>query len=350
MTTETDSLETPETIDTVAVIGAGSWGTALSILLSRNGKRVRLWAYEPELVRIIQNTRENAFFLPGYTLPDSIEVSHDMAAVLRDARFIVLVAPTQTIRGVLETARPYISPNAILVGASKGIENDTLMRVSEIVAEVLGKDICIRYLALSGPTFATGVARGLPATAVVAGNDLDAAELAQRVFFDKTFRVYVNDDVIGVELGGALKNVIAIAAGILAGLDLGSNARAALITRGLWEITRLGAALGARLITFQGLTGMGDLVLTCDGTESRNFKVGFRIGRGEKLEAIQKSMRMVAEGVKTTLSVRELADRHGVEMPITEQVYQVLYHGKSPRQAVWELMTRTLKSEHQTDI
>lgn len=350
MMNESESLGTRETIDDVAVLGAGSWGTALALLLSRNGKRVKLWVYEPELVEIIQKTRENAYFLPGFTLPETIYPSHDLSEVLAGARFIVLVTPTQTVRSVMDSAREYISRDTILVGASKGIENGTLMRVSEIVQDVLGRSRSFRYLALSGPTFATGVARGLPATAVVAGRESAAAELAQHVFFDSTFRVYVNDDVIGVELGGALKNVIAIAAGILAGLNLGSNARAALITRGLWEITRLGTALGARRITFQGLTGMGDLVLTCDGTESRNFKVGYRIGQGETLDAIQKSMRMVAEGVKTTLSVRELARRHGVEMPITEQVYRTLYHGKSPRQAVEELMTRTLKSEHQTDI
>ncbi|MBN1296571.1 NAD(P)-dependent glycerol-3-phosphate dehydrogenase [bacterium] len=334
----------------VAVLGGGSWGTALSILLSRNGLNVKLWVYEPELVEIIRKTRDNAYFLHGFLMSTAIEPSHDLEEVLTDAGCIVLVTPTQTIRSVLEQAKKWISPHSILIGASKGIENGTLMRVSEIVSEVLRPISPVRYLVLSGPTFATGVARSQPATAVVAGSDEEAARLAQRLFSNQAFRVYINDDVTGVELGGALKNVIAIAAGIVAGLDLGSNARAALITRGLWEITRLGAVLGAKLITFQGLTGMGDLVLTCDGTESRNYQVGYRIGRGENLETIQRSMRMVAEGVKTTIAARELARRHAVEMPITEEVFQTLYHGKPPRQAVLELMTRSLKSEHQTDI
>ncbi|MBN1878728.1 NAD(P)-dependent glycerol-3-phosphate dehydrogenase [bacterium] len=336
--------------DEIAVIGAGSWGTALALLLSRNGKRVRLWVYEPELVQIIRDTRQNAFFLPGYHLPESIEPSHNLEEVLRGIRFIVLVTPSQSIRSVIEKALPFIEPGAVIVGASKGIENGTLMRVSQVTEQVIGSDLPYHYLVLSGPTFARGVAQGLPTTAVIAGNDPDTTHLAQQIFNDRTFRVYANSDVIGVELGGALKNVIAIAAGIVAGLDLGSNTRAALITRGLWEITRLGSTLGARQITFQGLSGMGDLVLTCDGTDSRNFQVGHRIGKGETLDAIQKSMRMIAEGVKTTLSARELANRYDVEMPITEQVYQTLYHEKSPRQAVLDLMTRSLKSEHQIDI
>ncbi len=337
-------------IDEIAVIGAGSWGTALALLLSRNGMKVRLWVYEKDLVQTILETRQNAIFLPGFHLPETIRPSNSLAEVLSGIKFIVLVTPSQTVRSVLEQARPFIQPDAVIVGASKGIENGTLMRVSQIAEEILGPHLPYQYIVLSGPTFASGVAQGLPATAVVAGANPDTTKLAQQIFNDRTFRVYVNADVIGVELGGALKNVIAIAAGIVAGLDLGSNTRAALITRGLWEITRLGAALGARQITFQGLSGMGDLVLTCDGTESRNFKVGFRIGRGETLDSIQKSMRMIAEGVKTTRSARELALRHDVEMPITEQVFQTLYHEKSPRQAVLDLMTRSLKSEHQIDI
>lgn len=336
--------------DEVAVIGAGSWGTALALLLSRNGMRVRLWVYEPELVQIILQTRENSFFLPGYHLPETIQPNNDLQQVLEGIRFIVLVTPSQTVRTVLQQAKEFIQPGAVIIGASKGIENGTLMRVSQIAEEVLDANSACHYLVLSGPTFAKGVAQGLPTTAVVAGTDPDITQLVQQIFNDRTFRVYANSDIIGVELGGALKNVIAIAAGIVAGLDLGSNTRAALITRGLWEITRLGAALGARQITFQGLSGIGDLVLTCDGTDSRNFRVGYRIGKGETLQAIQQSMRMIAEGVKTTRSARELAMQHNVEMPITEQVYQTLYHEKSPRQAVLDLMTRSLKSEHQIDI
>lgn len=334
----------------IAVIGAGGWGTALALLLSRKGYRVRLWVHEPELVDIIEKTQQNAYFLPGYDLPDMIVPSNSLQDVIENRDFIVLVTPSQTVRNVLLQALPYIQPNAMIVGASKGIENDSLLRMSQVVEEVVSKYIPITYAVLSGPTFAKGLASGLPTTAVVAGKNPNKTKYAQTIFNHSSFRIYVNSDVIGVELGGSIKNVIAIAAGIVAGLELGSNTRAALITRGLWEITRLGVALGAEPITFQGLSGMGDLVLTCDGTDSRNFQVGYRIGRGETLDEIQKSTRTVAEGVKTTLSVRELANRHEVEMPITEQVYQTLYHGKPPRQAVMDLMTRSLKSEHQIDI
>lgn len=334
----------------IAIIGAGGWGTALALLLSRKGYRIRLWVYEPELVDIIEKTRQNAYFLPGYTLPDTITPHHSIQSVLIDIDFIILVTPSQMVRNVLLQALPYIQPNAMIVSASKGIENGTLLRISQVVDEIVSPHVPITYTVISGPTFAKGVAGGLPTTAVVAGENPDKAKFVQTVFNHSSFRVYVNSDVIGVELGGAIKNVIAIAAGIVAGLELGSNTRAALITRGLWEITRLGVALGAKPITFQGLSGMGDLVLTCDGTDSRNFQVGYRIGRGETLDDIQTSTRTIAEGVKTTLSVRELANRHHVEMPISEQVYQTLYHGKSPRQAVMDLMTRTLKSEHQIDI
>lgn len=339
-----------QTTENIAVLGAGSWGTALAILLARNGHTVNLWTYEPELVEIINKTRINEYFLPGYEIPETVIPSHNLEDVLAHAEVVVIVTPTQTVRSVLEQARKYIRPGSILVGASKGIENNSLMRVSEIVQEVVGATVPVEYLVLSGPTFATGVAAGQPSSAVVAGSNESAAKRVQHLFNNPGFRVYINDDVTGVELGGALKNVIAIAAGIVNGLELGSNARAALITRGLWEITRLGNALGSRLITFQGLSGMGDLVLTCDGTESRNFKVGYRLGQGEKLDDIVQSMRMVAEGVKTTLSVTELARKLEIEMPIAEQVYEMLYHDKCPRQAVMDLMTRTLKSEHQTDI
>lgn len=334
----------------IAVIGGGSWGTAISMLLARKGHTIRLWVYEPELVEIINSTHENTLFLPGYKLSDQITAFSSMKKVLKDIDFIVLVTPSQSVRQVLQQALAYIEPNSTIAGASKGIENGTLLRVSQIVDQVVAAHVPVNYIVLSGPTFATGVAKELPTTAVVAGNDPVKTRLAQTIFNDCSFRVYVNSDVIGVELGGALKNIIAIAAGIVAGLGLGSNTRAALITRGLWEITRLGTALGAQQVTFQGLSGMGDLVLTCDGTESRNFQVGYRIGRGETLKSIQNSMRMVAEGVKTTKSVRELANRHKVEMPITEQVYQTLYHEKPPEQAVMDLMTRRLKSEHYTNI
>ncbi len=333
----------------IAVVGAGSWGTALTLLLSRKGFPVRLWIYEPELIWIIKEKHENSYYLPGYRIPEIVTPSHSFEETLQDVSMIFWVTPSHTIRQTLLQALPFISPGSIFIGASKGIENDTLLRVSQIVEHVVPQNVSLRYLTLSGPTFATEVANGQPTTAVVAGKDEQAARIVQSTLNTNSFRVYINQDHIGVELGGALKNIIAIAAGITKGIGLGSNSRAALITRGLWEMTRLGKAAGADPMTFLGLAGIGDLVLTCDGTESRNFKTGYRIGQGESVEEIQQSMRMVAEGVKTTKSVRELAKKLSVEMPITEQVYQVLYHRKSPHDAVRELMTRSLKSEHQME-
>ncbi len=333
----------------IAVIGGGSWGTALAFLLGNKGFEIHLWVYEPELVDIINTKRENTFYLPEVRLPETISASNSFADVLAGVDTVVWVTPSHTVRKTLGQAVDYLTPNMLFVGASKGIENDTLLRVSEIVDQIVPESLQLRYVTLSGPTFAAEVARFQPTTAVVAGKDHKATAEAQNIFNTALFRVYANNDHIGVELGGALKNVIAIAAGISAGLELGSNSRAALITRGLWEITRLGHAMGANTLTFLGLAGMGDLVLTCDGTQSRNFKVGLRIGQGESLTEIQNSMRMVAEGVKTTVSVRALAKKYGVEMPITEQIYQVLHHNKPPKLALKELMTRSLKSEHQID-
>ena len=332
----------------IAVIGAGSWGTALADLLGSKGYHVKLWVYEKELVSDIRERRENPLYLPGIKISSNITPHADLEKVLVGSDTIVWVTPSHTIREVLKKAKPFIQRGAIFVGASKGIENSTLMRVSEIVSDVLGNYFDIKYVTLSGPTFAREVVLKQPTTAVAAGagKNQEAAYQVQRIFNTSFFRVYVNPDHIGVELGGALKNIIAIAAGIATGLKLGSNTRAALITRGLWEITRLGHAMGANPLTFLGLSGMGDLVLTCDGTESRNFKVGRKIGEGESLENIIAQMRMVAEGVKTTVSARLLAQKYQVEMPITEQVYQVLHHGKDPQKALKELMSRSLKTEH----
>ncbi|MBN1354847.1 NAD(P)-dependent glycerol-3-phosphate dehydrogenase [bacterium] len=332
-------------INQISVVGAGSWGTALALLLGEKGYRVRLWVYEPELVDAIRETGINRMYLPGIRIPEAVQPDHSLKKVLEGSEFVVWVTPSHTIRDVLESAKRHIEPGSIFVGASKGIENNSLMRVSEIVGDVLKADMSVRYVTLSGPTFAHEVVRRHPTTAVIAGKDPEALKAAQRVFNTRSFRIYLNDDEVGVELGGALKNVIAIAAGITAGLNLGSNSRAALITRGLWEIVRLGRAMGANPLTFLGLAGMGDLILTCDGTRSRNFLVGKRIGEGEPLRAIQESMRMVAEGVKTTLSARQLAQKYNIEMPITEKVYEVLYHEKSPHSAIEELMTRKLKFE-----
>lgn len=330
----------------VAVIGGGSWGTALAFLLAQKHQDVRLWVYEPELVGEINNSHENSMFLPGVTLPETIHASHSFEEVLKDCTAIVWVTPSHTIRDTLTIAKPWIPRNALFIGASKGIENGTLLRVSQIIDQIIGLE-SIHYVTLSGPTFASEVGRCMPSTAVVASHEEEIAKTAQLLFNTSWFRVYTNPDHIGVELGGALKNIIAIAVGITAGLKLGSNAKAALITRGLWEIARLGTALGANPLTFLGLSGMGDLVLTCDGTQSRNYLVGLRIGSGETLSSIQNSMRMIAEGVRTTLSAVELATNHNVEMPITEQVFEVLYHEKPPAQALRDLMSRSLKLEHQ---
>ncbi len=333
----------------VSVIGAGSWGTAIANLLAKKGYPVYLWVYEPELMEIIAEKRENTMYLPGVQLPENLIASTSLEEVLSPSEFVVWVTPSHTVRATLSRALPHLRDEMIFVGASKGIENNTLLRVSEIVKDVVKDQVDLNYLTLSGPTFAREVAMDHPTTAVVAGSHEDSLRRAQETFNTRVFRVYINTDHVGVELGGALKNVIAIAAGISAGLDLGSNTRAALITRGLWEISRFGRSRGADPLTFLGLAGMGDLVLTCDGTESRNFKVGYRIGRGDSLQQIQDSMRMVAEGVKTTHSVWELARKYDVEMPITEQVYQVIYHNKCPRTAIRDLMSRSLKSEHQMD-
>jgi glycerol-3-phosphate dehydrogenase (NAD(P)+) len=333
----------------IAIVGAGSWGTALAFVLAHKGLTVNLWVYEPELIQEIRSTRINSIYLPDIILPESINVDSSFKDILKDVHFIIWVTPSHTIRTVLQEAKAYIEPDSIFVGASKGIESETLMRVSQIVSDVINNTPTIRYVTLSGPTFAWEVARFHPTAAVVAGQDHEATSMTQKILNTNAFRIYTNPDHTGVELGGALKNVIAIATGIAAGLNLGSNTRAALITRGLWEITRLSHAMGASPMTFLGLAGMGDLVLTCDGTQSRNFKVGYRIGAGESLKQIQSTMRMVAEGVRTTVAVRELAYKYNVEMPITEQIYQVLYHEKTPKQALEALMSRSLKREHQLD-
>ncbi len=333
----------------IAVVGGGSWGTALALMLASKEYDINLWVYEQDLVETMRKERENTRYLPGFRLPSNIHPSSSFEEVLSETQFIVWVTPSHTIRTTYPQALPYMQPGSILVGAGKGIENTTLLRPSQIIGQLTPPAKNTRIFTLSGPTFAKEVADGQPSTAVVAGPDDSTGKIIQEAFNTERFRVYFNYDQIGVELGGALKNVIAIAAGIAAGLKLGSNSRAALITRGLWEITRLGRIMGANPLTFLGLSGMGDLVLTCDGTQSRNFHVGKRIGLGEKLDKIQSSMQMVAEGVKTTRSARELATRHNVEMPITEQIFQVLYNDKDPRTALRDLMTRRLKSEHQFD-
>jgi len=329
----------------IAVIGAGSWGTALANRLAANGHDCLLWAFEPELVDEISSRHTNSLFLPGIALQPSLGCTGNLEEAVRGRDIILLVTPVQVMRGVLTQLAPHIAADAVVANASKGIELTTLLTVSQICAHFLPAELTGRYVALSGPTFAREVAQGLPSLIVAASRDAAAAQRVQAVFSGPSFRVYTNGDVIGVELGGAVKNVIAIAAGICDGLGFGHNARAALITRGLSEMKRLGAAMGAQAETFSGLAGMGDLVLTCTGDLSRNRTVGFKLGQGQRLADILAEMRMVAEGVKTAESVYQLALQQGVEMPIVEKTYQILHEDKPAREAVIELMARDLKAE-----
>ena len=332
-------------LEKIAVIGAGSWGTTLADLLAKKGHAVTLWAYEPELVLEMREKRENTLFLPGIRLSDALSFTNDLGEAYADCTMVLSVVPSQLVRRVMGNSLPLLPPGVTIVSASKGIELDTLATVSEIYREILPPEMYARFAALSGPSFAREVAKEMPTAVTAAAVSEDVARRVQEAFTTSYFRVYRNDDVIGVELGGAIKNVIAIAAGISDGLGFGCNTRAALITRGLAEMTRLGIAMGAQAATFAGLAGMGDLVLTCTGDLSRNRSVGIQIGQGRQLAEILGEMRMVAEGVKTTESAYNLAQKLGVEMPITEQMYKMLYQDKPAREAVLELMTRNLKAE-----
>jgi len=329
----------------IGVIGAGSWGTALAHRAAANGHATVLWVYESELVDSLRSTGVNHLFLPDIQLHPGLQYTGDLAEAAADADLMVLVTPTQVTRAVLEQLAPALQSQAPLVSASKGIELGTLCTVSQICGQVLGEAVLQRFVALSGPTFAREVALGLPSLIVAGSVSQAAACQVQTAFSSPEFRVYTSEDTIGVELGGAVKNVIAIAAGIADGLGFGHNTRAALITRGLAEIKRLGRVMGAQDATFAGLAGMGDLVLTCTGDLSRNRTVGVKLGQGQTLAAIMAEMRMVAEGVKSAESVHALACRLGVEMPITHKVYDILYGDKPARQAVLELMSRDLKPE-----
>lgn len=331
----------------IGVIGAGSWGTTLADLLARKGYAVTLWAFEKDLVERMNATRVNDLYLPGFPLADGLYFTNDLSEAVRGRQLLVLVPPSQVMRRVMQQAAADIEPGTLLVSAAKGIENDTLLPMSEVLLEVLPAALTEGLAFLSGPSFAREVAAGMPTAVVAAANRKQVARRVQEVFSTEAFRVYTNNDVIGVELGGALKNVIAVSAGVSDGLGFGYNTRAALITRGLAEMTRLGTAMGANPATFAGLAGMGDLVLTCTGDLSRNRMVGMELGRGKKLEEILGGMKMVAEGVKTTLSAYQLACKLGVEVPITEQAYRILYEGKDPRQAVIDLMLRGLKHERE---
>lgn len=325
------------------VIGAGAWGTALGNLLASNGHDVVLWAFEPDVVESVNMHHMNDKFLAGHPLKRNLTATGDISAAVAGAQFIVAAAPSHALRSVLSRAKTSIPPSTPVVVATKGIEGETLALMSEVAEQVLPKNPIV---ALSGPSFAAEVASRQPTAVVVASTNADVARETQRLFSSDYFRAYTHTDVCGVEIGGSLKNVMAVATGIADGLGLGFNARAALITRGLAEMTRLGIARGAEASTFAGLAGLGDLVLTCTGALSRNRSLGVEIGQGGKLEEVLKGRDTVAEGVVTTRSARALAQREGVEMPIVETVYRVLFENQPPRDAIGELMSRELKAEN----
>ncbi|WP_437722632.1 NAD(P)H-dependent glycerol-3-phosphate dehydrogenase [Sorangium sp. So ce861] len=329
----------------VAVIGAGAWGTALAKLLADKGNPTALWAHQGELAERVERERQNHRYLPGVELPGSLRATGDLEGALRGAELVVVVVPSHALREVVREAGRHIPEGALVCSATKGIENDSLMLMSEVLVDELGREAEPRLSYLSGPSFAREVAAGQPTTVVVAGRGPRETHAVQRMLATDRFRVYSSDDVVGVEVGGALKNVVAIAAGICDGLGLGHNARAGLITRGLAEIGRMAAAKGANPLTLAGLSGMGDLVLTCTGELSRNRTVGLEMGRGRKLEEILGGLGHVAEGVKTAKSAYDLANKLGVSAPITVEVYRMLYEGKPPQQAVVDLMTRALTKE-----
>jgi len=336
----------------IAIIGGGAWGTALAVVLGRKGThRVRMWVYEKEVCESINRRHENELFLRDQSIPEAVRATNSLPEALAGAEIVVSVMPSHHVRRLFREMQPHLGPHMLFASATKGLENETLLRVTEVIKEVLGvrahDGFDPRIGALSGPTFAQEVARGDPAAITIASRDGELARWVQAGFSDPCFRVYTNDDVTGVEMGGALKNVIAIAAGVCDGLGLGHNSVAALITRGLAEITRLAVACGARRDTMAGLSGMGDLVLTCTGGLSRNRSVGIELARGRKLAEIIAGMHgMVAEGVLTTYAAVDLARKLKVEMPITQQMHAILHDGKPPRDAIHELMTRPGKGEN----
>ena len=331
---------------TVTILGAGSWGTALAVHLGRIGHEVRLWARDPALVADMSSRRANAIYLPDVQVPDTVTVTHALDEALRDAELVVSAIPSHGCRSVLRNATPFLTPHAVIVSATKGIEAGTMLRMSEVIAqEVRGGH---RIVVLSGPSFAIEVARQLPTAILAASSDSDAIELVQEEFRGPALRLYGSDDVVGVEIGGAMKNIIAIAAGVVEGLGLGHNALAALITRGLAELTRLACAVGGRRDTLAGLSGLGDLVLTCTGTLSRNRHVGVELARGRTLPEILAGMKMVAEGVITTGAALELGARHGVELPIATQMAEVLSGRSDVRTAITALMVRRQRAEAET--
>ncbi|MGJ9382056.1 NAD(P)H-dependent glycerol-3-phosphate dehydrogenase [Salipaludibacillus sp. CF4.18] len=329
----------------VAVLGSGSWGTALSLVLGDNNYEVRLWGRSQEQVDEINDNRCNVRYLPDVKLPDNIHAFTDLSNTLENVEVVVLVVPTKAMREVLKEVTKYLSVPVLFVHASKGIEPETHLRVSEIIEEEIPQEQRTSIAVLSGPSHAEEVSRRQPTTVTCSSLDMNSAERVQDLFMNSVFRVYTNPDLIGVEIGGSLKNIIAIGAGMTNGLGFGDNAKAALMTRGLAEIARLGMKLGANPLTFAGLTGLGDLIVTCTSVHSRNWRAGNMLGKGKTLEEVLDEMGMVVEGIRTTKAAYQLAEQTGVDMPITKELYQVLFHDKTPEDAVTELMGRVKKHE-----
>ncbi len=323
----------------VAVLGAGSWGTALAVTLARKGLLVNLWARRQEQVDEINTLRENVKYLPGVVLPDNIKATTNLEEALANTEDIVLAVPSHSTRNIIQMIKNYLKPNSAIINTAKGIEPETLLRLSQVAEEEI-PGISSRFAVLSGPSHAEEVGKAMPTAVVVASSSRKTAERFQELFFSPTFRVYTNPDVIGVEVSGALKNVIALATGISVGLGFGDNTAAALVTRGMTEIARLGVKMGANPLTFAGLTGIGDLVVTCTSRHSRNRRTGIALGQGQTLEDILAEMNMAVEGVRTTKAIIKLKEKYNVSLPISEEVYKVLFQGVNPKEGVVNLMTR----------
>ncbi|MED2943630.1 NAD(P)H-dependent glycerol-3-phosphate dehydrogenase [Bacillus swezeyi] len=333
----------------VSILGAGSWGTALALVLADNQYDVCVWGHREELIEQINEHHENKDYLPGVKLPDNVRATTDLQGALADVKTIIVAVPTKAIREVLKKAVSFIKQKAIFVHVSKGIEPDTLLRISEMMEEEIPAELREDIVVLSGPSHAEEVGLRHPTTVTVSSKNIEAAQAIQDMFMNQHFRVYTNPDIIGVEIGGALKNIIALAAGITDGLGYGDNAKAALITRGLAEIARLGTKMGGNPLTFSGLTGIGDLIVTCTSVHSRNWRAGNMLGKGFKLEEVLKEMGMVVEGVRTTKAAYQLSQKYDVKMPITEALHKVLFDGKKVETAVESLMAR-VKTHEMEDL
>lgn len=322
----------------VTVVGAGGWGTALANVLAKKGNNVTLWARREEFCKELTKTRENVKYLPGVLIPANVKFTSDIEEAVEGAEIVTIVTPSVAMRETVTSIKPFIGKETVVVSASKGFEQETLLRMSEVMQHVLGKEHPIAVL--TGPNHAEEVGRDIPTATVVAAHKRSIAEYVQDIYMSPKFRVYTNPDVTGAELAGALKNIIALGAGITDGLGYGDNSKSALITRGLTEMGRLGSAIGADVLTFAGLAGVGDLIATCTSQHSRNWNCGYELGKGKSLEEILKGSNKVVEGVRTTLVTKSLAEKHSVEMPITSELYKVLYENKDPKEAVVDLMLR----------